>query len=132
MLIVAARHSQTAAFCLGVAAGACSFEDSFGKARIPLRQRFEVLSTELEARVDFRSELPQYFRAPVRLEKALQLRVFSDFRAVGIRTQVYLRDRISGEVLFDGEVRTQNALEYAYEPEVDLAEMRKWGLLTEA
>lgn len=105
------------------------FKDSFGSARIPLQQRFEILTEELEARVEFFSELPQYFRAPVRLEKALELRVFSDFRAVGVRTRVYLRERASGQVLFDGEVRTQNALEYAYEPEVDMAEMQKWGLL---
>lgn len=103
----------------------------FGEARIPLRQVFNVETEELEARIDFQSEIDQYFRAPVRLEKELRLRVFSDFRAVGVQTHVFLRERGTGKVLFDGIVRTRNALEYAYEPDVDLDEMKKYGLLGE-
>lgn len=109
-----------------------NFVDSYGEARLPLQQIYRVQTRCYSLLVDFHSKLEQYFRAPVAIEKDNKLRVFSDFRAVGVTTDVTVKLRAqcseSGaeELIYSGTVDTMNALEFAYEPELDI---QQWAVL---
>ncbi len=50
--------------------------------------------------VDYQATIDQYFRIPVAIEKNRKMKVFSDFRAVGVRTHVHVakRDNTSAPV----------------------------------
>jgi len=102
------------------------FFDELGEADIPLLQIYDAESEHYRYQIVFESELAQYFRAPVMLEKHLKLRVFSDFRAVGVKTHVLIQRKPmgtdkSGTTVYNGTVDTMNALEFAYESPVDVA-----------
>jgi len=101
-----------------------TFTDEFGTAQIPLNQYYYAETQHYSYRIDWYSTLDQYFRAPVMLEKNLNLRVFSDFRAVGVKAHVVIATKADGvnppKILFDNTVDTMNALEFAYESAIDL------------
>lgn len=113
------------------------FEDYLGKALIPLKQTFKVDTEHYSFVIAFSSKVSQYFRGPILLERNLKMRMYSDFRAVGVRAQVVIKQkhRIAGQVdketvIFDKVVNSMNALEYAYEPNVqaDLKVLQEKGI----
>lgn len=78
------------------------------------------------SQIEFHSTVEDYFRCPVLLEYPLDntstpssstprhnARVFSDFRAVGVRT--YIKIVKDDKTIYDGWIDTMNAVEYAYE-----------------
>eukprot|EP00455_Lapot_gusevi_P009635 TRINITY_DN1432_c0_g1_i2.p1 TRINITY_DN1432_c0_g1~~TRINITY_DN1432_c0_g1_i2.p1 ORF type:complete len:511 (-),score=122.50 TRINITY_DN1432_c0_g1_i2:17-1363(-) len=94
------------------------YSDEFGSALIPLRQHFQVETKFHRASVNFQSKLEQYFRLPITIEKQGLVKVFSDFRAVGVNVEVSFYTRTSTtapwELKYRGVVDSMNALEYAY------------------
>jgi hypothetical protein len=105
------------------------FTDQFGDADVPLRQTFTFVSKNYRVVLDFFPTLDQYFRAPL----VHNDRIFSDFRAVGVKTHVTIEqlaplDGATKQVLLDKWVNTMNAVEYAYETPV-LAGHKDVGLL---
>lgn len=106
-----------------------TFQDAVGSARLPLRQTFTSRSDELEIVVDCHSSLNQYFRIPAIQEDDIGLTVFSDFRAVGVRTHVLMQrvaEDESRETLVDEWTSKLNALEFAYRAPLDDAAMDTW------
>jgi len=97
-----------------------TFTDMFGSVLIPLRQIFTLITKHHSIVVDVTTRPEQYFRAPVFLEGPnATVRVFSDFRAVGVKSHVLIKSRGSTDnVIYNGSVETTNAVEYAYEAEM--------------
>jgi len=88
-----------------------TFRDAHGEAVLPLQQTFEFSSEFLHFMLDFHPTLNQYFRLAVPRDEM----IFSDFRAVGVKTHIVIRSKVDqGEVLLDRWVDTMNAVEYAY------------------
>jgi hypothetical protein len=104
------------------------YEDAYGTAEIPLTQIYHIETSNHSVHIHWNSTIEQYFRAPVNVESQSTggMRVFSDFRAVGVRAAVRIvgkpsvADGSEYRVLFEGIVDTLNALEYAYEPTMDI------------
>jgi len=91
------------------------FTDDSGMAWLPTRQTFRFASAVHSFVVDFHPTIAQYFRAPIVHDG----KVFSDFRAVGVRTHFTVTAKPSSPsdkatVLFDQWVDTMNAVEFAY------------------
>lgn len=114
-----------------------TFRDDVGEARLPLRQRFHARSSLFDAVVDFHSEVGQYFRLPAVMENEHGTKVFSDFRAVGVRAHVVITEashRGGGggmgsappKVLVDAWTDKTNALEFAYAAPVDVDALVGW------
>jgi len=104
-----------------------NYTDAWGDARIPLRQTYNIRTKQHHFYVNFQSKIEQYFRAPVFVEKDLVQRVFSDFRAVGVKTHIVIKTVSSSgseQVIFDKEVDTTNALEFAYEPPMNIEKFK--------
>lgn len=109
--------------------------DKYGSYKLPLIQSYVVHTKNYKFELTFHSKPEQYFRCPVIVEhiptdpKVPQpvddtLQVFSDFRAVGVHTKVQIwkkqEDGSADQVIYDGWSDTSNALEYAYEADMDV------------
>ena len=93
-----------------------NYTDEFGTAVVPLIQIFTGKTEKLTVIVKFYPKVDDYFRLPITIEKKGQLLVFSDFRAVGVKTHFYMARNEGSEVnvIFDDYVETNNAVEFAY------------------
>ncbi len=120
-------------------AGWVEYSDKFGKASIPLNQTFTIETRAMRTVITCTSKLEQYFRAPILMQKNGRPRLYSDFRAVGVRMhlQIFNKTRlpsqgfnmltqrpVPGQIVLtpivDKVVHATNALEFAYEAPVDV------------
>jgi len=97
-----------------------TYSDALGKAQIPLKQQFILVTKHYSFVIEFKTTINQYFRAPVFTQTDGQLHMFSDYRAVGVSAHVLITTRGPSPVtILDMEVGTHNAVEFAYESELD-------------
>jgi len=87
-----------------------TFTDVMGSALVPLKHVYYVETKTLILNVEFRIKDGQYFRIPFKHYS----NIYSDFRAVGVDANVFIKKKDTGEVIFNDWVHGMNAVEYAY------------------